>query len=138
MQANAMAEKHKIEWDNFEHPGLVNVNERAREKAGVDVSSFDRTRTISNGVIKIPILEVTYRVDRGTSTLPFFEKWFLDNLVKDGVLTKYDAHGAEFERILLPKCECLKNGDPAYDASAPEYAKIMITIAPWDYIPIDI
>ena len=138
MQENSMGEKVKIEWDGSETPGLVNVNERAREKAGIEVPFFDLIRTISNGVSKIPPLELVYRVDRGTKTLDFFQSWYDNNEVKDGVLIRYDSHGAEFERILLPECECSKVGEPAYDASSPEYAKVNITILPWDYIPVDV
>lgn len=136
MQQNAMGEKKKLEYDGEEIPGLVNVNELSREKAGIDVPSFDKIRTISNGVSKIPILELTYRVDRNTKTLKFFQDWYDNNEVKDGTLIKYDAHGAEFKRVLLPACECLKVAEVAYDASSPEYSKIMITLAPWDFIPI--
>ena len=138
MQENSMAEKDIVEFDGVDIPGLVNISERKREKAGIEVPSYKKIRTISNGVTKIPPFDLTYRYDRGTNTLSYFETWFDDNEVKDGVLIKHDAHGSEFERILLPKCECLAITEPAYDAASPGYAQITVTIAPWDYIPIEI
>jgi len=133
-----MGQKISIEWDGTEIVGLVNVNELAREKDAIPVPFPDKIREITNGVSKIPTLELTYRTDRGTNTKKFFQDWYDNNEVKDGVMIKKDSHGVEYERILLPKCECAKDGGPAYDASSPEYAKLTTKILPWDYIPVDV
>jgi len=138
MQQNSMGEKHSLTFDGEEVPGLINVSEIAREKDSIEAPFPDKKREITNGVSKIPAIELTYRNDRGTNTKKFFQNWYDNNEVKDGVLVKKDAHGVEFERILLPKCECAKDGGPAYDAAAPGLATITTKILPWDYIPVDV
>lgn len=133
MQTNAMAEKKKIEVDGVELPGLVSVGEYKLEKSRIEVPSFNRLREIQSGIIKIPAIELKYKVERSSNTLEFYENWYLKNESHDVTIIRTDADGVEFSRRLLPDCECVDFTDPAYDASNPEYASVTVSLVPWDF-----
>lgn len=135
-QRNEMAEKKRVLWDNEEIPGLVSVEEMVIDKNTIEVPSFSKIRTIPNGVITIPTIVMVYKLVRDAITHNFFKDFYFQNEIKDAIIIRVDGHGVEFDRNLIPSCECIGITDPAYDAAAPEYAQIRITVAPWDYVPI--
>jgi len=137
MQDNAMAEKKKCFWDGEEISGLVSVEEISREKRTVEVPSFSKIRDLNSGIIKIPPLNIVYKVERNTNTRAFFENFYNQNQVKDLEIVRTDADGVEFSRKLYPDCECTKIAEPSYDAANPNYATISITVTPWDIIDLD-
>lgn len=131
-----MASKAKIMWDGIEKAGLVSLNEISLEKSTIEVPEFKKIRQIQSDITKIPAIELKYKTDRNTDTLKFFEDWYFNNEVKDGTIINTDASGTEYARKLIPQCECLKIVYPPYDASNPTYANIVVTVLPWDIIPI--
>ena len=134
MQQNDMVEKKRAEWDGVEKSGLVNVGEILREKRTVEVPSFRRIRDIQSGVEKMPRIPLTYKVERNTDTLKFFEDFFDKNEVKDLEIIRTDAHGVEFARKVWTQCEVLSITEPAYDALNPDFAKVTVEVAPFDLI----
>lgn len=135
-QRNEMAEKKKIFWDNEEIPGLVSVDEIVVEKNTIEVPSFHKIRTISNGVTKIPLIVCKYKIERGSITLDFIKDFYWNDETHDGVIIRTDGHGVEFDRDLIPGCECIRYTEPGYDAASPDYAHASATFVPWDYVPI--
>lgn len=135
-QRNDQAEKKRVLWDGIEIPGLVSVADIPREKGTVDVPSFNRIRTIQNGIITIPTIEMVYKLERDSIALAFWESFYDNNEIHDGVIIRTDGHGVEFSRRLIPACECFGLTDPAYDAAAPDYAKFTVLVAPWDFVSL--
>lgn len=134
MQENNMAEKKKVLWDREEIPGLVSVDEIAKEKGNIEVPSFKKISKVQNGIRTMPDLVFTYKIERGTNTLQFFKDFDNNNEVKDCTIIRTDAHGDEFARTVWTQCEVLTRTEPAYDAATPDYAKVTITVAPDDLI----
>ena len=121
-----MVEKKRVKWDGVEIPGLVTVDEITREKRTAEVPSFKKIRDIQSGIEKFPQLTFTYKLERNTETLTFFEKFFEENSIKDCEVIRTDAHGVEFSRKAYTGCELLSVSEPAYDAATPEFAKITV------------
>ena len=136
MQSREMAEKKRVLFDGEEIPGLVSVNDITREKGTIEVPGFNRSRTIPNGITKIPTIELVYRIDRGTNTLQFFEDFYTNNEEKEMSIIRTDGHGDEFARRILQFCEAINITEGAYDAASPDFAKVTVTIVPWDYVAI--
>jgi hypothetical protein len=132
-----MAEKVKIYIDGEEILGLVWKGERVLESGTIEVPEFRRTRIIQNGITKIPMQEMRYKIARGTSTDKFFRDWKQNDEIKDVVVVYTDAHGDEFARDMMPQCECIKLGKPEVDLATPTFAQIAVTLLPWDIIPLD-
>ena len=137
MQTGSMAEKKRIYWDGEEIPGLVNVKEIVLEKSMIDVPSFRRIRQISSDITRVPAIEMTYETARGTKTLEFFNDFYLKSEIHQCVIVRTDAGGSEFDNLILPDCECLKLVIPDYDAAAPKYAALTVTILPSE-IPVPV
>lgn len=127
-------EKKKVFWDGVEVPGLVSVAELTLEKSTIDVPSFKRIRKIQSGIITIPVVEMKYRVDRDASTQKFWEDFYFNDTVKDGIVSRVDAFGVEFAVRILQQCECWKYVEPAYNAEAPEYASVTVSVIPWEIV----
>lgn len=135
-QSREMAEKKRVLWDGEEVFGLVSVAEVTREKSTIDVPGFNRSRTIPSGITTVPTIEMVYRIDRGTNTLQFFEDFYTNNEEKEATIIRTDGHGVEFGRRIMQFCECITITEPAYDAASIDYAKLTVTIVPWDYVAI--
>lgn len=131
-----MVEKKKALWDGDEIPGLVTFGEVTREKRVVEVPSFRKIRDVQSGVIKMPQISLTYKIERNTKTLKFFDDFFDNNEVKDLECIRTDAHGVEFQRKIYIQCEPISMTEPAYDAANPDYAKTTITFAPEDIVKV--
>ena len=136
MQKGAMAEKKKVLVDGVEIPGLVMVGEIVLEKGTIEVPEFHKIRQIQSGISKIPAVDLTYKVERNSSTLEFFKNWYFNDEVHDVTIIRTDAHGVEFSRTVLPQCECNKYQEPAFDGANPTYAQLQTRLIPWDVIPI--
>ena len=136
-QRNDLAEKKKVMIDGVEVAGLVRIQEIVLEKGQLEVPEFSRIRRIQNGIITIPAVEFTYKIQRDNGTLDFMKAWYFANESKDVTIIRTDGSGAEFARTLLPQCECVRYLEPEYDATAPLYAQVQITVCPWDVIPIE-
>lgn len=132
---NDQVEKIITEVDNNELPGLIALDEYVVETDAVNVPGRDRTVPVSNGVIKIPSVGATYKINRNTVTYQILSDWFYKNEVKDMTIIKTDGAGNEFSRELWPNVQLSKFNGPAYDASAPVPAQVMVTFLPEDIIP---
>lgn len=137
MQKNAQADKRRIYWEGEEWPGLVNVGELNFEQGVIEVPEFATKRKISDGVTDIPPLELTYRLDRDTSTRKKIDDWFENKDLKNGTIVYTDGHGQVIHRQLLQQCEITKKMTPAYDGLSPTYKQYQITVLPWDYIDVE-
>lgn len=135
-QRNDLAEKKKVMIDGVEIPGLLNVQEIPLEKGQLEVPEFSKIRRIQNGMATIPPVELTYKIQRDTETLDFMKEWFLKDESKDVTIIRTDGSGVEFARTLLPQSECVRYYEPPYDAAAPTFAQVQITLCPWDIVPI--
>lgn len=132
-----MAEKKRVFIDGQEIAGLVKMGEILVEMGTIEVPEFHRIRVIKNGMKKIPIVEFTYKIVRGTETQKFFRDWFYDDLDHDITIVRTDATGEEFARTLMPGCECIQYQEPEFDGANPTYAQLHVKIVPWDVLPID-
>lgn len=133
-----MVEKKRVKWDGIEIPGLVSVAEIVREKRTVEVPSFRRIRDIQSDITKMPQLQLVYKLERNTNTLKFFETFFDDNEVHDCEIIRTDAHGVDQPsgRTVWTGCELMSITEPAYDAANPDYAKVSITVLPYNMVKI--
>ena len=136
MQKHQLVEKKKVYWDGEEKEGLVRVADITLEKSTVEVPSFKRIRILQSDITKLPAIEFEYLISRDSDALKFFEDFYNDNQVKDCVISRTDAHGDEFARRLWQECECIKITEPAYDAANPTYAKITVTVVPWERVEL--
>lgn len=134
MQKNDMAEKRRLIIEGDEIPGLVSVAEKALEDGVIEVPEFARLRRIRNGVRSIPEVEVVYKLGRDTETLEFFQSWYDDHLQLDVVEVRTDASGTEFARRLWPLTEISRFVDPVFDGAAVEYARLTVTMLPFDIL----
>ena len=132
MQKNAMAEKRKVLIDNQELPGLVKVGDLPLEKGVIEVAGFKKIRIIENGTMKIPPVNLTYRLERSTKTRDVLRNWMQNDETHDVVIVQCDASGQEFGRILAPMCTMTKHDPGESDLGSPTYAHVDITLAPWD------
>jgi hypothetical protein len=137
MQKHDMAEKVKIFSDGQELPGLVNFGETVVEKGVVEVPEFHKIRNISNGMEKVPIIECTFKISRGSPILKILRDWYYKDEDHDLSKVRTDAHGIEFARSMYPGCECLKYHEPAFDGMSPTYAQIQTKFACWDFFPVE-
>jgi len=135
-QRNDLAEKKRITWDGEEVPGLVSITEIPLERGIIDVPEFDRIRKIQNGITTVPEVTMVYKVQRDSKAFNFFKSYFLNNETHDAVVIRTDAAGAEFARTMLQSCECVRYTEPEFDAASPTYAKVTITVVPWEIIPL--
>lgn len=136
MQNKEMAHKVRVFFDGIEIPGLVSVGEISREKGTVEVPSFSKIVIIANGITKMPMIELKYKTERNSNTRKFFRDWYKEETQKDMTFVYTDAHGIEYERIILSNCEIQKEVDPAYDGANPSYSQLTVTILPNDIIPL--
>jgi hypothetical protein len=135
-QRNDMAEKKRILIDGVEIPGLVSISAITLEKGIINVPEFSKIRKIQNGISTQPEIELVYKISKDSETLDFIKDWYFKDQTKDITVIRTDASGTEFARDLLPSCECTKYIEPEFNGESPTYAKITITIVPFDYIPI--
>lgn len=136
MQRNDMAEKKRLLIDGEELPGLYMVAEIAMEKGSIEVPEFKRIRVIQNGIIKIPTIQVGYKVQRNSKTLKFLRDWFFNDEDHDVTIIRTDAGGIEFARTLLTSVELLKYTEPPFDGANPTFAKMEPVLVPWDLLPV--
>jgi len=133
---NEMVEKKQVYFDRTEIPGLVNVSEIVEEKRSVEVPGFNVIRDVQSGITKQPQITLTYKLERGTNTLRFFEDFFTNNETKDMTIVRTDAHGMEFDRKTYTQCEVLSKTAPEYNAESPNFASIAVVILIHDIIPV--
>lgn len=129
-----MAEKKKILISGVEIKELIGIEEISTEKAIIEVPEYMKTRNITSGTVKIPLLNTRFKIQRDTDTIKFFKDWYFNNEVKDVIVIRTDGHGVEFGRTIYTACECAKYTETAYDGANPTYAHIVSILAPYDMI----
>ena len=129
---NDRVSKIQIKVDGVEVINLVKVNGMKVEKGVVEVPAYDRIVSIQNGIRNIPPLELEYKDSVGGNAVDVYNDWFEKNEIHDVTIIFLDATGVEFDRHTAPGCECSAYERPGYDATNPEYAKIMVTLLPYD------
>lgn len=137
MQKYDMAEKVKLIVDGQEIQGLVNFGEIVLEKSQIEVPEFKRIRLIASGIDRVPAIDCTFKITRGSDTFQKIKDWYFNDEDHDIVKVRTDAHGVEFARTLLPGCECIKYHEPAFDGANPTYAQIQTRFIPWDLISVE-
>jgi hypothetical protein len=136
MQTHDMAEKVRILYDGVEVPGLTKYAGFTLEEGTIEVPEFAKIRNITNGIVKEPLIELTYKTARDTNTLTFFRSFFENKESHDLTIIRCDRDGKEFARVLLPSTECNKLVDPPFDGAAPVYSQVTVGLVPWDVIKI--
>jgi hypothetical protein len=136
-QRNDLAEKKRLLVDGIEIPDLVYVGAVEMEKDVIEVPEFAKKRNIQNGVTKIPMVQVKYKIAKGGTALATIRNWYLNNEVHDLTILRCDATGTEFARDLAPGAECIKFSEPDYDAASPKFAQLEATFIPFDFTPMD-
>lgn len=131
-----MGEKRIMEVDGEEYVGLINMDEYVIEDDDIEVPGRDKTITIRNGVMKIPPVNCTFKLQRNSATLKNLQDWYYQKQYKDVVIRRVDAGGNEFARELWPNTEIAKCHAPAYDALSPVPAQVLVRMNPEDIIPI--
>jgi hypothetical protein len=129
--------KMKLEIDGNEYEGLTAVDEYSLEYGTEEVPGRDKTVPVSNGVLKIPPIPTTYKIDRNGTTYNFLKDWFFEKEVHDVIAILTDGGGNEYAREIWEKCELSRFSSGAYDAANPGYARKMVTFLPEDIIPIE-
>jgi len=135
-QRNDLAEKKKVSWDGEEVPGLVSVGIVGLEDGSIDVPEFNYIRKIRNGQRTIPEVAMVYKLQKDSKVLTFFQNFYLKKETHSAVIIRTDATGTEFARTLLTDCECIKYEEPEYDAASPTFAKVSLTVVPFDVVPL--
>jgi hypothetical protein len=130
-----MAEKVRLFMDGEELTGLVNFGEIVLERGLIEVPEFHKIRQIQSGIEKIPAIDVTFKIPRGSNIYKILKDWYFNDEVHDLVKVRCDATGTEFARTLLPSCEMTKWHEPGFDGANPTYAQIQTRFIPWDVIP---
>jgi hypothetical protein len=136
-QRNDLAMKRRVLIDGTEYPGLVSVGEVNFEKTVIEAPEFNFIRNIQNGITKVPQFDIVYKLDKGSSTLPFLRGWFVNNEVHDMIIIDTDATGQPFQQFNCSACECTKLADPEYDAKSPDYARYTVHIIPFSVTALD-
>jgi len=137
MQKGSMAEKKKVYWDGEEIPGLVSCADIPLIKNLIDVPGFRNVRQISSDITRVPVIEMEYETARDTKTLKFFSDFYLKSEIHQCVIVRTDAHGVEFDNLILPDCECVIETIPGYDSAAPKFASLKVSFIPSE-IPIPV
>jgi len=137
MQTHSMAEKVRLFIDGVELPGLVNFGETTVERGTIEVPEFHKIRNVQNGMEKLPIIEVTFQITRGSSIQKTLKDWYYKDETHDLSKVRTDAHGVEFARSIYLGCECIQYYEPAFDGAAPTYAQIKTKFVPWDFNPVE-
>ena len=131
-QRNDVAAKKRLLIDGAELVGLVKVSEINYEQGVIDVPEQRRMRHITNGIINVPKMTVTYKVQKNGATLKVFRDWFFNREIHDVTLISTDAVGSEFARDLCSECECSKFTEPEFDAANPTFAQITVDLLPYE------
>ena len=132
-----MAEKRKCFVDNVELPGLTKAGPMPLDEITIEVPGYGKVRTIQSGTIKIPPVDLTFRVDRSTRTRKFLNSWKTNKEIHDVLIVQGDASGQEFGRYLLPQCGLSKLDPGEADLGSPTYAHLDVVLVPWDLVPTD-
>jgi hypothetical protein len=136
MQKFDMAEKIRLFIGGEELQGLVSFGETVVERGTIEVPEFRKIRLIQNGIEKLPVIEATFKITRGSPTYKKLKNWYYKDEVHDISKVRTDAHGVEFARTMFPGCECIKYHEPAFDGANPTYAQVQTKFIPWDVIPL--
>lgn len=136
MAKSRQGEKRKILVDGEEIPGMIAMSEYIVEDDSIESPGQDKVIMLRNGVQKIPEIDVTFRRDRDTPTEKLLKDWYYQNETHEVTVIRTDSAGNEFGRELWPETECRKFHTPAYDASAPVPAQIIVALLPEDIILI--
>ena len=99
-QRNDLALKRKMKVDGTEYPGLVSVSGIKFEKSVIEAPEFNYIRNIQNGITKVPQLDVVYKLDKGSATLPFLRSWYVNNEVHQVMIQDTDATGQVFQQFI--------------------------------------
>lgn len=137
MPKQDIVEKSRFKVDGEEIPGLIARDAINLESDVVEIPGFDRTVPTSNGVLKIPQILLTYKVNKDTKTLKFLRDWLFNNEEKNCIWERSDGTGDGFEKIDLGWCQLGSNNIPAYDAAAPVPAQIQALLLPESYDVIE-
>lgn len=136
MAKSDQVEKKLMVIDGEELEDLINLDEYVIEDDVVDIPSRDKTVPVRNGVKKIPAIPGVFKIKRDSKTYQILEDWYYKNETHEVVLIRTDGAGKEFRRELWPNTQVSKHSAPAYDASAPVAAQVLVTFLPEDIIPI--
>jgi hypothetical protein len=131
-----MARKLKVFIEGEEIPGLVRFGEVALENGIIDVPTFNRIVKIHNGITTMPEVPVSYETRRNTKTRQFLRDWYNNKEVKDMTIVQVDATGQAFEKVLWSDVECRRLSEPEVDFANPTYARIDVTLLPFDIQPV--
>jgi hypothetical protein len=137
LQRNDIALKRRVLIDGAELPGLVSVSEIKFEKNVIEAPEFSYIRNIQNGITKVPQFDMVWKIDKGSSTLPFLRSWYFNNEVHEVIVIDTDATGQAFQQYICQACEMTSIGDPEYDAANPNYAKLTCHVIPFNIQMID-
>ena len=136
-QRNDLALKRRVLIDGTELAGLVSVTEIKFEKSVIEAPEFSYIRNIQNGITKVPQLDMVWKIDKGSATLPFMRSWYFNNEVHDITIQDTDASGSVFQQYICSACEMTSLADPEYDAASPNYAKLTCHILPFNITMLD-
>jgi hypothetical protein len=136
LQTSDLAEKVRLFYDGTEYNGLVKWPGITLEQGTIEVPENGAIRNITNGQVKYPILELTYKVDQSAATMKFFKSWFDNKESHDVTIIRTDASGAEFDRSIMNSVECSKYQTNAVDMGGITYAQIMVTLVPFDHFDV--
>jgi len=136
MPKSDQVEKKLIIVEGDELKDLISMDEYPIEDDVVEIAGRNKVVPVRNGVKKIPPIPAIFKFTRNSKTAKILQDWYYKHEYHDVTIVKTDGAGKEFARELWPNTELSKHHGPAYDASAPVSAQIMITFLPEDIIPV--
>ena len=84
----------------------------------------------------MPEVELTFETRRDTNTRKVLRDWFELLQVKDVTIIYCDAEGVEYARQLWSQVECKKFTDPEVDLASISYARVNVTLLPYDILEV--
>lgn len=128
MLAQGMAKKAIVEIEDFILDTLV-LGEFNRTKLTATKTNYDYQTKLNSGTEVLPDITIDVAENNVNDEVAVFsEDWFQNNLEKDVKITYTDGKGIPYEKFLLQSCSIIGLLITNVDHSAPEPAKIQLTL----------
>jgi hypothetical protein len=133
-----MARKIIVEIDNgLKLDGLTRFGEVPLEKGMIDIPTLERIVKIQNGIITMPEVQLSFETKRDGATRKFLRSWYYNNEAHSMNINSVDASGAPFDTVLWEAVECRRMSEPEVDFANPTYARIDVTLIPYNITPVE-
>ena len=136
MPKNDQTEKRILEVDGNPLEGLVSISEYTVEETTVRVPGYAKDVPVRSGVEVLPEIDAVFKVTRNSESYQILEDWYKKRETHNVTHRRMDGSGQEFKRELWPNTEVSRFNPGGYDASSPDFAKILVRFLPESIDPI--